>query len=77
MGLGMIKALGSTDGKPCVLLGMTLEDLEPLKPGNGEHCLKIDLGDLGMELCVTLIIGEDLESLVGQFDAMKSPQTLN
>lgn len=73
----MIKALGSADGKPCVLLGLTLEDIEPLKPGGGGHWLRIDLQDLGMELYVTLIVGENLEALVGQFDSMKSPQTLN
>jgi hypothetical protein len=73
----MIKALGTAEGKANVLLGLTLEDLEPLKPGNGGHWLRIDLQDLGVPFNLTLVVGEDLQSLVHQFEMMKCPQTIN
>lgn len=73
----MIKALGTSEGRANILLGLTLEDLEPLKPGNGGYWLRIDLQDLGVDFNLTLVVEEDLESLVYQFEKMKCPQTIN
>lgn len=74
----MIKALGETDdGTPSVLIGLTLEDVEPLKPGEGGYWLRVDLSDLGMNVQVTLMVGENNEALAEQVEKMKWTTTIN
>lgn len=74
----MIKAVGTLDGsRQVVLLGMTLADLEPLKPEGGGHWLRVDLEDLGVGFDVTILVADDLEALTDQFERMKNPTMVN
>lgn len=65
------------EGKPNLVIGLTLEDLEPLKPGEGGHWMKVELGELGLDLQLILLVEESNEKLAEQIEKMKWTMTVN
>ena len=65
------------EGRPSLVIGLTLEDLEPLKPGEGGHWMKVDLEELGLDLQLTLLVEESNEKLAEQIEKMKWTMTVN
>lgn len=65
------------EGKPNLVIGLTLEDLEPLKPGEGGHWMKVSLEELGLNLQLVLLVEESNEKLAEQIEKMKWTMTVN